>query len=278
MRSLPTVRRAFADLAHGQIHYRTAGSGTPLLMLHASPGSSAQMQGLIAGFAGQARVIAPDTPGNGDSPALPLDRVEITDLARAFLDFLDEMGLERLQIYGSHTGAAIAVELALMAPERVERVVLDGVQLMTPPQRAEQLERYAPVFTPDLEGTQLLRVFQFCRDQFLFYPWYDRTLAGQRNGGLPAPRDLHDWVVEVLKAGETYHLNYHAAFRWMAETRLPLVTCPALVMAAENDPLFDASATLAPMLPDGRFVALPRFDALDFAPRRKAAMMSFLVL
>ena len=272
------IKRRFVDLAHGQIHYRTAGDGAPLVLLHASPGSSRQMVGLIGDLADTARVIAPDTPGNGDSDALPLEVPEITDLAAACLAFLDAMGLDRVRLYGSHTGAAIASELAILAPERVERLVLDGVQVLTPEEREVVLSRYAFPFTPDLEGAYLMRAFQFCRDQYLFYPWYDRTAAGQRTGGLPHPRDLHNWVVEVLKASQTYHLNYRAAFRWVAPDRLPLVQCPTLLLAAENDPLIGDTRDVAPALPDGRFIALPRLDAPDYRARRKAAIAGFFAL
>lgn len=278
MTSTPAIKRGFADVAHGQMHYRTAGEGAPLLVIHASPGSSRQQTGLIDDFAELARVIAPDTPGNGDSDALPLAAPAITDLAMAYLGFLDAMGLDRIRLYGSHTGAAIAAELAILAPERIERLVLDGVQVLTAAERAEIVERYAHPFTPDLEGGYLMRVFQFCRDQYLFYPWYNRTAAGQRTGGLPHPRDLHNWVVEVLKAGETYHLNYRAAFQWLAPERLLLARCPALVLAAANDPLIDETRDVAPALPNGRYIALPRFDAPDYRARRKAAIAEFLGL
>ena len=223
MTASPTIRRTFADLAHGQVHYRSTGpdNGVPVLLLHASPGSSKQLLGLIADLGTDRRIIAPDTPGNGDSVALPIEAPEITDLAQAYVGFLDTLRIDRVQVYGSHTGAAIAVELAIRAPERVNRIVLDGVQLLTAVERARLLDIYAIPFTPDLDGAYLMRAFMFCRDQYLFYPWYERTRAGQRVGGLPSPKDLSDWVVEVLKAGETYHLNYRAAFRWQAAFAIP---------------------------------------------------------
>ena len=272
----PAIKRAFADLAHGQMHYRTAGSGAPLLLIHASPGSSKQLSGLIADLAGARRVIAPDTPGNGDSPALPVAVPQIADLARAYLGLLDALGLDRIAVYGSHTGAAIAAELAILAPDRVERVVLDGVQSLTAEERAEVMSRYAHPFTPDLDGAWLMRAFTFCRDQYLFYPWYDRSRAGQRTGGLPTPQVLSDWVIEVLKAGETYQLNYHAAFRWEAAERLPFVTCPALMMAAKNDPLFGDTAEVTDALREGAFMPLPRLDAPDYRAVRQAAILAFL--
>jgi len=270
------IRRGFADLAHGQIHYRSAGTGAPLLALHASPGSSKQIVKLISDLAGGRRVIAPDTAGNGDSERLPLEAPLISDLAAVLPAFLDALGLDQVDLYGSHTGAAIATELAILVPGRIRRVVLDGVQVLTPEARADILRRYAHPFPADLDGAYLMRVFQFCRDQYVFYPWYDRTRQGQRSGGLPEPGDLHNWVVEVLKANETYHLNYRAAFQWEALQRLRLLTIPALVIAAENDPLAEETSQAASVLKDGRFVALPRSDAADFRARRLTAIEAFL--
>ncbi|EJL34011.1 alpha/beta fold hydrolase [Novosphingobium sp. AP12] len=270
------IRRGFADLAQRQVHYRSAGEkGQPLLILHASPGSSRQQVRLIEDFAGEAMVFAPDTPGNGDSEALGPEEPEITALAAVMLEYLDAIGLEQVRVYGSHTGAAIAAELAIMAPERVSHLVLDGVSLMEGAELEEILATYAFPFEPDLDGAYLARLFQYCRDQYLFFPWYRRTREGRRDGGLGSPEDLHAWVTEVMKASTTYHLNYRAAFKWPADKRLRLIKCPTLVTAAENDPLYDASVCLAPLLADGRFLELPRFDAPDFRAFRHDAMAAF---
>ena len=270
------IRRGFADLAHGQTHYRSAGSeGEPLVILHASPGSSRQQVRLIEDFAGEARVFAPDTPGNGDSEPLGLHEPDMVDLARAVLGFLDAMGLEKVRLYGSHTGASIATELAILAPERVSHLVLDGLSAMSPEELEDVLEHYAHPFVPDLDGAYLLRLFQFCRDQYLFFPWYKRTRAGRRDGGLGSAEDLHAWVTEVMKGAQTYHLNYRAAFRWQPAPRLPQVRCPVLLMAASNDPLFDHSRDAAPHIVDGGFLELPRLDAPEFRHVRHQAMSAF---
>lgn len=264
------IRRRFADLPHGQIHYREAGQGrgNPVLLLHSSPGSSRQLERLIASLAADHHVIAPDTPGNGDSTPLPAG--EIADLAAALHAFLDVIGLPAAHVHGTHTGAAIAAELAIRAPARVRTLALDGVSLLEGEALATFLERYAPDFAPDLEGSHLARAFQFCRDQFLFFPWYERTAAASRGGGLPSASDLDALVVEVLKSGRSYAANYHAAFRWEARTRLPLVACPLLLMASTADPLFEATRTVAGDA--HRFLALPRFDEPDHAAARKAAL------
>lgn len=269
------IKRGFVDVAHGQMHYRRAGSGAPLLLLHASPGSSRQQMGLIADLADSATVFAPDTPGNGDSVALSADEPQVADLAQAMLDFLDAAGLEHVNLYGSHTGAAIASELAILAPDRIDRVVLDGVSMITGEELEDILTHYAHPFVPDREGAYLARVFQFCRDQYLFFPWYRRTREARRDNGLGSAQDIHAWVVEVLKACETYHLNYRAAFKWPAAERLPLVTRPTLTIAGKNDPLLQSSVDVAPLVPDGQFLALPRFDAPDFRERRAEVIKAF---
>jgi pimeloyl-ACP methyl ester carboxylesterase len=271
-----TIRRAFIDLPHGQIHYRTAGQGRPLLLLHPSPGSSRQMVPLIYALAPGHRVIAADTPGNGDSPPLPNAAPAIADYAACLPALLDGLGLDSVDVYGSHTGASIAAELAIALPDRVGKIILDGVGVFAPDERDELLARYAHPFPPDLDGAYLMRAFHFCRDQYLFYPWYDRTRHGRRDGGLRPAGDLHAWLVEVLKAAETYHLAYRAAFAWDAAGRLPLVGCPALVMAAQDDPLFTATQGAAALMPSARFAALPRLDAPDFAAQRTALITDFL--
>lgn len=265
----PLIRRRFADLDHGQLHYREAGAGEVLLALHASPGSSRQMTGLMAQFAGAMRVIAPDTPGNGDSHALPVETPDITDLAAAMLALLDSLGIERAHFYGSHTGAAIAAELALLAPQRVLSVTFDGIGHWQGAELAEALALYAQPFEPDLEGSYLGRLFTFCRNQYLFYPWYRETDEARRTGDLPPPENLHGLVTEVMKAATTYHQNYRAAFRWDAPGRLPLLEVPVLFMASESDPLFTDTRTLAGTR---SFAALPALGDHGYADARHAAM------
>lgn len=268
----PAIRRRFADLAHGQVHYREAGEGEVLLLLHGSPGSSRQLVRLMARFAPAMRVIAPDTPGNGDSVALPNEAPTIADLAAVMLEFMDRHGIASAHVYGSHTGSAIGAELALLAPERVRSLVYDGVGHWEGDALADFLANYAHPFTPDTQGEYLQRLFEFCQNQYLFYPWYRRTEEARRTGGLPPPEDFHALITEVMKGATTFHRNYRAAFQWDARGRLPLVTRPALFMASESDPLFADTRALAA---GSLFAHLPPLTDPAFADARQAAMTSF---
>jgi pimeloyl-ACP methyl ester carboxylesterase len=270
------IRRAFADLKTRQVHYRHAGEGPPLLMLHASPGSSKQLEGKIEALARHRRVIAPDTPGHGDSGPLPLAAPRIGDYAGAVIEFLEAIGLDRCDVYGSHTGASIAMELSILSPARVGKVVLDGIGLHTEADRQTYLSSYARPMKPTLDGTHLLQAFMFCRDQYLFWPWFETAAANRREGGLPAPEVLHDWVVEVCKALTTYHLAYNAAFANRAEDRLPLMTQDVLFLAGANDPLLDGTRRAAAMTGRGRLHLLGHTASAGFADAMASAVEAFL--
>ncbi len=91
---MTTIDRHFVRLAEGQVHYRSAGprGAPPLLMLHASPGGAALLEPLMSALAGQRRLIAPDTLGNGDSAPLAIQQPELPDYAGSMLRVLDTLG------------------------------------------------------------------------------------------------------------------------------------------------------------------------------------------
>lgn len=269
------IRRAFADTSIGQVHYRCVGSGAPLLLCHASPGSSKQLESLMARLGTTRRVIAPDTPGNGDSSRLATLNPGAGDYASAMLEFLDATGIDRCDAYGSHTGTAIIGELAILAPDRIGRLVLDGMAAFTDLQRDEYLERYALPFDADLEGAYLLRAFMFCRDQYLFFPWYARDREHRRDRGLPSPDELHEWVLEVLKAKDSYHLAYRAAFSYAAEQRARLIRQPVLALTAEDDPLRQGTEAAVAGMPNGRYLALPPIGDPGHEARLADAILEF---
>ena len=66
------------------------------------------------------RVVRPDLRGFGETP-LPPGRFSY---AADVVELLDHLGIERTAVVGSSFGGRVAMELAVAAPERVERLVL----------------------------------------------------------------------------------------------------------------------------------------------------------
>lgn len=251
------IRRRFFDRPGRQIHYREIeGTGTPLVLLHLLPGSAKQMEPLMRDLAPR-RCIAPDLAGTGDSDPLPLSDPGIADYADDLAAFLAQIADGApVDLYGTHTGAGVAIELALAAPHLVRRVVLEGIPMFTPEQAATYTEHYAPEIAPDLNGGHLLWAHNFCRDQVLFYPWYDKSPAAARGGGLPPAADLHAWVLEVIKGLPGIPRAYRAAFAYPAAERLAGLTQPVLCLAPEGDSLFEATRQAIAHIPRGTLVVL----------------------
>jgi pimeloyl-ACP methyl ester carboxylesterase len=105
------IKRAFLDTEDGQILYRIAGKGEPLLLLHQNPRSSDEFLELMSIFAQTRRVIAMDFLGLGDSDKPP--RMYSTeDYAKTVIALLEELGISSTSILGNHTGAFVAGEVA----------------------------------------------------------------------------------------------------------------------------------------------------------------------
>lgn len=270
------LRRAFVDVSFGQVHYRHAGSGPTLLLLHASPGSSKQLEPLIALLARDFHVLSPDTPGTGDSSPLPQESPAIKDYTLAIVEFMDALKIDTAHVYGTHTGACLGSELALLAPARVGKLVQDGVVIFSAAERDELIEKYAKPFTPNINGTHLIDAFMFCRDQFVFFPWYASDKEHRRDSGLPPPEPLHAWVIEVLKAAETYHLAYRAAFAYPADKQLPRVQQPVLCVASGDDPLRLVTQEIVAKLAHGQFEQLPPFEDEHYVNALSIVMRDFL--
>lgn len=234
------VERAFVRLAEGQVHLRQivaeGSTKPPLFLLHASPSSSRWMTGMMEAIAPSGRnVIAPDTLGNGDSAAPTIASPDIGYFADSVLRLADAMGIDRFDVYGAHTGARTACELAAMAPDRIGHAVLDGIKEYDEATKASILEHYAPTHAPDDHGTHLVWAFHFVRDQALYFPHFRRDPEHRLPGHMPPARVLHDAALDVLKALDTYALPYLAAFRYRPLDRMPLIECRVLLLKAERE-------------------------------------------
>lgn len=246
-----TLERGFLRIKDGQVHhfFLDQGDGLPILLLHASPASARTTAPIAAALAPYHPVSAPDTMGNGLSDPAPQASPDMTDYAHSMLRYMSARGFDRYAVYGSHTGAHIAVEMAIAAPDNVAGLVLDGVALMPAEERLEFLEKYAPVKAPDMTGSQFHWAWNFVRDQMFFYPYYRRDPDHVRPLGVLDPQWLHELTVDVLMNLETYHKAYHAVFRQPVEQRLPLVGQPTLCIATGLDPLDATIDPLSELLP-----------------------------
>ena len=276
------IDRHFERLDHGLVHYRSVtpdgGDGRPpVVMFHQSPGSSRMLARLAELVGRRYRVIAPDTAGNGDSEPLALGvEHEIAEFTDAHLALLDRLGIERFIAFGSHTGANIAVDAAVRHPDRVAGIVLDGMGFYSDELRADMLANYTPEVTVDHAGSQIWWAWHFVRDTYLFFPWYRNGAASRTTSGLPEdPVDLHDKVVEVLKAIGTYGYSYRAAFRFPKAERLAQVTRPVLYTVGRLDVLNHFADEVIARIPDVRKLVVDAATHQEYVATVASSLVEF---
>lgn len=105
------------------------GSGAPVLLIHGSgPGVSAwaNWRLVIPALAKDRRVIAPDMVGFGYTDRPAGIQYGMDTWVQQALDLLDTLGLEQVDLVGNSFGGALAMALAIRAPQRVRRLVLMG--------------------------------------------------------------------------------------------------------------------------------------------------------
>ena len=233
-----TIEHRFVACGERRVMVRRAGSGPPVLLLHESPDSSAAFVPLIGSLAERFTVIAPDTPGYGGSDPLALHRPQIADYADALKETVDALGLERIALFGRHTGAAIAIAFSNRYPERVNGVVLEGCPAFTPHEMEELVASYLPPFRPDWSGSHVAWLWSRIRDQFNFFPWNRQGPASRIAIDMPRPSILNRIATDLLLAGDGYRVAYEAAFRYDGAAAAAAARVPAHYMATETDVLF----------------------------------------
>jgi 2-hydroxymuconate-semialdehyde hydrolase len=105
------------------------GSGRPVLFIHGSgPGVSAwaNWRLVMPVLAAQRRVVAPDMVGFGYTDRPPGVAYRMDTWVQQALDLLDALDLPQADVVGNSFGGALALALAIRAPQRVRRLVLMG--------------------------------------------------------------------------------------------------------------------------------------------------------
>ena len=219
---MPQVERSFVVTPSGRIHIASAGAGAPVLLLHQTPRSWDEFRDVLPLLGRNYRVIAMDTVGYGDSDPLPEGQASIENWAKAAHQLLVALGVGRAAIVGHHTGAAIAVEVAAAYPKHVVALVLSASPFVDKARRMEVREVGHGIdhAVPRIDGGHVAELWSMRQ---AFYP-PDRVDLMER------------FIVDALKAGSRAAEGHRVVDRYEMETRLPLVRCPALVVAPTADP------------------------------------------
>jgi len=222
-------RRDFVQAGGLRLHYRTAGQGPPVVMLHPSPLSSQAVLPVASAIAGHGRVFALDTPGYGLSDPLPARPDTLEPYLPVLADALDALGIGRCCLYGAATGAQLALEFASAHPQRVSLLVMDTAGHIAPEDCERLVEGYFPDVTPRADGGHLMTLWGLVRDLGVFFPWNDTRPAARIRKDLPPASFMHAMLLDYLRAGTGYDWAYRPAFSNERVERVRRCTVPALL-------------------------------------------------
>jgi len=208
------------------INFERAGSGPRLLFINGSGATLAQTRPLVDYYAARFDVVAYDQRGLGATSA-PAGPYTMADYAADALALTESIGWDRFRLLGVSFGGMVAQEVAVTAPERIERLAL----MCTSPggegggsYPLHTLESLAPEDQSEI-WTQILDT-RFTPEWLASHP-SDRMLAEMvaQRPMMPKPDEVRRG--EVLQLEARAHHDVH--------DRLPRITCPTLVASGRFD-------------------------------------------
>lgn len=259
-----SMRRKLLDLPGLTLHYRSAGDPErpTLLMFHQTPSASAMFEALARELAGDFRILAPDTPGFGESEE-GAGPVSMKYYAGAMHSLLDALGVPRCDLFGHHSGAGLALQLAHDFPERARRLALSGPPLLDEAGR-RALPLRAPQLAPREDGAHLLDAWRCIREKD---PQAPLALSARETR-------------LALAAGGAWRRAYQAVAEQPVAEQLAALRCPALVFAGDQDTLYPSLDAAHRLLKAGRKAVIAgagTYVCDRFAPQVAALLREFFL-
>lgn len=116
-----------------KLHYREAGKGPTVILLHGLGGDGSRWASTMSALAGEFHVIALDQIGFGESDK-PLVNYNHGLLAEFLVEFMNTIEVPKASLVGHSMGAFVGTFVAVHRPEKIDRLILvDGGSLETPP-------------------------------------------------------------------------------------------------------------------------------------------------
>lgn len=213
----------------------SAAARPPLVLVHGAGGTRLHWPPTLRRFPG-ADVYALDLPGHGEAPGPWQSTIE--GYRQAIVEWMRALGLPPAVVVGHSMGGALALSLALDAPERTAGIVLvgSGARLRVHPLL---LEAAASGGLP----TETLAT--------LVSWWYSPN----------APQRLQELATRVLAATNmaVLHADFTACDGFDVMERLATIERPALVVVGEDDRMTPVKYArfLAENLPHARLEIIP---------------------
>ncbi|WP_196257881.1 alpha/beta fold hydrolase [Pelagibacterium limicola] len=130
-----------------QMYYEVSGEGDPLIVLHGAYMNIDTMGEIIPMLAESRKIYAIEFQGHGRTT--DIDRpITYPNLADDIAAFMDEVGLEKADVFGYSMGAAAGLQFAIRHPKRIGKLAAASVSYDARGWQPAFLE-FIPMMTPE---------------------------------------------------------------------------------------------------------------------------------
>lgn len=241
-----SIIKGYVSFSDGQLHYRYAvGRGiVPSIFLHQTASSSAMFSAVMERLDDVGSMYAFDTPGFGGS-SRPSVKPDVSYYVQSLLEGIEALGIKEFNLFGHHTGAAIACQMAAEHPDKVRRLGMIGPVQLTAEERSGWYETAIKPLQIDQSATHLEQVWQRVTNldsQPIAYP-VSAELATRE-------------AIDTLIAGDRWHEAYEAVFSQDFPAFLSKVRCPILMVCGDGDVLYPYFRRACEARPDAKAIEL----------------------
>lgn len=206
----------------GKVYYDKRGEGEPLIFMHAVGMSGWSWRNVINKFAEDFTCYNIDLPGY-DHSDVPPRQYTIEDFTDAIIDIMANAEINEASIIGDHSGAMIAVDLAGKYPQKVKRMVLDGMPYWD---KKEGIEFFEKNFKPQHTDTTSYDIpvppMWTYEEALIHYPGWNRETWTKRE---EIKRKSRLWIRLCQNANTGYDMQVAG----------PKVKVPTLLMYGSGD-------------------------------------------
>jgi pimeloyl-ACP methyl ester carboxylesterase len=207
---------------HGacQLHYTDHGQGEPVLLVHGLGSSVADWEMQLPALTAHYRVVAIDLRGHGRSDK-PREAYSIEGFAADLLALLEHLGLDKVHLVGISMGGMIGLQFAVDHPERLHSLCIVNS-------------------SPEVK-VQSLQIRMEIGKRWLFSRLLSMQQLGKVLGRRLFPRadqaELREKIETRWQQNDkrAYLSSLDAIIGWGVRERLSAISCPTLVVAADQD-------------------------------------------
>jgi 3-oxoadipate enol-lactonase len=209
------------------LHYREAGAGASVLLIHGLGQDHTVWNLQIPSLAREFRVIAPDLRGHGQTPAPAGSGFNFEELEGDVRRLLDHLEIEKAHLVGLSAGGFLALRLAVFDASRIKSLTVSGAAGHCDAHTRAVGQSWAEIYRAEGYDAYILRLLKD-----LYYPdWIENHL---------------DFADRIRESGRQKDLTGVLAWAQAVRSfdlrgRLGRIQIPTLILHGMEDRVVDPS-------------------------------------